>query len=89
MLMSRSTTYAFALALVLGTALPATAEDCVSGAGTKAPAGTLASPAAPCPPASRKPAPQPREAVKKPTVQDGRSTIYFGGSFGTDFGVRR
>lgn len=87
--MSGSTTHAFALALVLGTAVPAAAEDCVSGAGTKASPGTLASPAAPCPPLSRKPAPQPREAAKKPTVQDGKSTIYFGGSFGTDFGARR
>jgi hypothetical protein len=91
--MSKSAFCALALALLLAAALPvpASAENCArGGAGTKAPPGTLASPATPCPPPARKPAPQPRAADKKPgTFQDGKTTIYFGGSVRTDIGGRR
>jgi hypothetical protein len=85
--------YIFALALLLASVLrtPASAEECRGGAGAKAPAGTLAAPAAPCPPTARKLAlPPPRDASKKPsTFQDGNTSIYFGGSLGTTIGGRR
>jgi len=81
--------YALALsaAILAGVGLraPATAHDCRGDSRAKIPAGTLAAPAAPCPPTARTTAPQLRDARQKPgTFQQGNTTIEVRGSVRTD-----
>ena len=78
---------ALSAAILAGVVLraPATADDCRGHIRAKIPTGTLAAPAAPCAPAARTTAPQPRDARQKPgTFQRGNTTIEVRGSVRTD-----
>jgi hypothetical protein len=69
----------------------ARAETC--GSANKPVAGTLAAPSNPCPPPPKKPTvvrrgPKEPEAKAPGTYKHGNTTIYIGGSVGTDVNVR-
>jgi hypothetical protein len=76
------------VALCALTAPQAKAAECGTHWNGEAVPGTLASASKPCPPAQRTPPEPPRAKDDRPGVwRNGNTTIYYGGSISTEFGV--